>query len=289
MTVRQSSDGAVQDPPADDAGFAAWLASRAGDLLVGLREERGFDDPTGLRDAGDRRSHELLMAEFARWRPGDAVLSEEGVDDPARLAADRVWIVDPLDGTREYGEAGRTDWAVHVALWQRGRGLTAGAVSLPAEGLVLATGSDPDPATAAVGVSGSETGTADPGSVSQAVAGGSGPRIRIATSRTRPPGFVPQLAERLAADLVPMGSAGAKVCAVVRGTVDAYVHAGGQYEWDSAAPVAVALATGHFASRLDGSTLEYNRPEPRLPDLVVCRPDLAPRLLTALNDVSRER
>jgi len=285
MMLRQSSDGAVQDPPADDAGFAAWLARQAGELLVGLREERGFADPAGLRDAGDRHSHELLMAAFAKWRPADAVLSEEGVDDPMRLSADRVWIVDPLDGTREYGEPGRTDWAVHVALWQRGHGLTAGAVSLPAEGLVLATASDPDSATPAAAL---ETGmVSDSGSSSQREGGDS--RIRIATSRTRPPSFVPGLAAQLPADLVPMGSAGVKVCAVVRGTVDAYVHAGGQYEWDSAAPVAVALATGHFASRLDGSTLEYNRPEPRLPDLVVCRPELAPRLLAALNDVSRER
>lgn len=267
MTMRQSSGDAVQDPPGDDEGFAVWLARRAGELLVGLREERGFDDPAGLRDAGDRRSHELLMAAFARWRPGDAVLSEEGVDNPVRLAADRVWIVDPLDGTREYGEPGRTDWAVHIALWRRGYGLTAGAVALPAEGLVLATGSVPEV----------RAGESD------------GSRIRIATSRTRPPGFMADLAREVDADLVPMGSAGAKVCAVVQGTVDAYVHAGGQYEWDSAAPVAVALATGNFASRLDGSTLEYNRPEPRLPDLVVCRPELAPRLLAALSDVSREK
>ncbi len=289
MTARQFSDEAVRDMPADDAGFAAWLARRAGDLLVGLREERGFEDPAGLRAAGDRDSHDLLMAAFDRWRPADAVLSEEGVDDPVRLAAERVWIVDPLDGTREYGEPGRTDWAVHVALWQRGYGLTAGAVALPAEGLVLSTGmvSSADPAAGPVSLTGPQLSSGagpdrDPRPTASVL-----PRVRIATSRTRPPAFMAALAERLPADLVPMGSAGAKVCAVLRGTVDAYVHAGGQYEWDSAAPVAVALATGHFASRLDGSTLEYNRPEPKLPDLVVCRPDLASRLLAALNDVSR--
>ncbi|MGH3647059.1 MAG: 3'(2'),5'-bisphosphate nucleotidase CysQ [Micromonosporaceae bacterium] len=224
-----------------------------------LRDERGFDDPTGLRDAGDRESHELLMEAFAKWRSDDAVLSEEGADEPARLEADRVWIVDPLDGTREYGEPGRTDWAVHIALWQRGAGLVAGALGMPALDLVIGT----QPARTPVDT-GRDT-------------------IRIATSRTRPPGFLPEVARELGAELVPMGSAGAKVCAVVQGTVDAYVHAGGQYEWDSAAPVAVALATGHYASRLDGSTLEYNRPHPRLPDLVVCRPELAPRLLAALN------
>jgi 3'(2'), 5'-bisphosphate nucleotidase len=291
MTARQFSDEAARDVPADDAGFAAWLARQAGDLLVELREEQGFEDPAALRAAGDRDSHDLLMAAFDRWRPGDAVLSEEGVDDPVRLSAERVWIVDPLDGTREYGEPGRTDWAVHVALWQRGYGLTAGAVALPAEGLVLSTGmvsSTGQASTGPVSLTGPGAGSAatkpEPG---VSPARGALSRVRIATSRTRPPGFMAALAEHLPADLVPMGSAGAKVCAVLRGTVDAYVHAGGQYEWDSAAPVAVALATGHFASRLDGTTLEYNRPEPRLPDLVVCRPDLASRLLAALNDVSR--
>jgi 3'(2'), 5'-bisphosphate nucleotidase len=285
MTARQFSDEAVREVPGDDAGFAAWLARQAGDLLVGLREEHGFEDPRGLRAAGDQGSHELLMAAFDRWRPGDAVLSEEGADDPVRLSADRVWIVDPLDGTREYGEPGRTDWAVHIALWQRGYGLTAGAVALPAEGLVLSTGMALSKGVPA-GAGSAAPGAGEPdsgGRPGQGVVS----RVRIATSRTRPPEFMASLAERLPADLVPMGSAGVKVCAVLRGAVDAYVHAGGQYEWDSAAPVAVALATGHFASRLDGTTLEYNRPEPRLPDLVVCRPDLAPRLLAALNDVSR--
>ncbi|MGH3716179.1 MAG: 3'(2'),5'-bisphosphate nucleotidase CysQ [Micromonosporaceae bacterium] len=248
-------------PPEGDAEFAAWLAARAGELLLSLRGQRGFGDPAVLRDAGDRDSHELLTESFAKWRPDDAVLSEEGADDPARLTAERVWIVDPLDGTREYGEPGRTDWAVHVALWARGRGLTAGAVALPAQGVVLSTATPPAPTTPPT----------------PAV-------VRIATSRTRPPGFLPDVARSLGAELVPMGSAGAKVSAVVQGAVDAYVHAGGQYEWDSAAPVAVALATGHYASRLDGSTLEYNQPDPSLPDLVVCRPELAPRLLAALGN-----
>jgi 3'(2'), 5'-bisphosphate nucleotidase len=201
------------------------------------------------------------------------VLSEEGVDDPARLDAERVWIVDPLDGTREFGEEGRADWAVHIGLWQRvadldgdhgrqGR-LVAGAVALPAQHRVLATDSAPPYPPLSV----------------QAAAGGP---LRFAASRTRPPEFVTSLAEQMGAELIPMGSAGAKIAAVVDGDVDAYVHAGGQYEWDSAAPVSVATATGLHASRLDGSPLEYNRPNPRLPDLVVCRKDLAPRLLAAL-------
>ncbi|MGH3655943.1 MAG: 3'(2'),5'-bisphosphate nucleotidase CysQ [Micromonosporaceae bacterium] len=248
-------------PPSSDAGFATWLAGKAGELLVELRRELGFGDPRALRDAGDRRSHELLVESFAKWRPDDAVLSEEGRDDPVRLTADRVWIVDPLDGTREYGEPGRTDWAVHVALWTRDLGLTGGAVALPAQNVVLGTERPAPPVSVPVR------------------------RIRIVTSRTRPPEFLAGVAAALDAELVPMGSAGAKVAAVVQGTVDAYVHAGGQYEWDSAAPVAVALATGHYASRLDGSILEYNRPDPLLPDLVVSRPEIATRLVAALAEV----
>jgi 3'(2'), 5'-bisphosphate nucleotidase len=253
-------------PPASDAGLARWLAGRAGELLLALRSELGYADPVALRAAGDRRSHELITAGLARWRPADAVLSEEAADDRSRLRAERAWIVDPLDGTREYGEQGRTDWAVHIALWERcaaGGRLVAGAVALPAQHRVLATDEPPgyppppDPAHRAP--------------------------LRLAASRSRPPEFLAQLAELLGAQLVPMGSAGAKIAAVVDGTVDAYVHAGGQYEWDSAAPVAVATATGLHASRIDGSELEYNQDDPRLPDLVVCRRDLATRLLSSID------
>jgi 3'(2'), 5'-bisphosphate nucleotidase len=199
------------------------------------------------------------VGELARLRPDDVVLSEEGRDNPARLSAERVWIVDPLDGTREFGEEGRADWAVHVALWSaQARDLIAGAVSLPAAGTVYST-AGPSPVATAIG---------DP--------------IRIAASRTRPPAFVTALADDVGAELVPMGSAGAKIAAVIDGEADAYVHAGGQYEWDSAAPVAVAAATGLHASRIDGSALKYNEADPKLPDLVVCRKDLAPRLLAAL-------
>lgn len=253
--------------PASDAGFARWAAQRAGAALRELRAEMGFDDPAALRAAGDLRAHELLLELVARWRPGDAVLSEEGVRDAAaRAHADRVWIVDPLDGTREFGEPGRTDWAVHVALWRRSAGLVAGAVALPARHQVFSTENPPaNPIPGAAG------------------AGATGEALRLATSRTRPPALLGGLAELLGAvEFVPMGSAGVKICAVLTGEVDAYVHAGGQYEWDSAAPVAVATATGLHASRIDGSALEYNRVDPRLPDIVVCHRSLASRLLGAL-------
>ena len=182
------------------------------------------------------------------------MLSEEGADDPVRLRSERVWIVDPLDGTREFSELGRHDWAVHVALWQSGE-LVAGAVALPAQGVTLATpGIAPPPAH-------------------------QGPP-RIVVSRTRPPAIALQVRDRLGGTLVEMGSAGAKVAAVIQGLADVYVHAGGQYEWDSAAPVAVARAAGLHTSRIDGSALQYNRPDPLLPDLVVCRPELADAVLS---------
>jgi 3'(2'), 5'-bisphosphate nucleotidase len=250
----------------DDA-VARDLAAAAGERLLALRAG-GPADATELRRAGDRQSHEFLVAELARLRPGDAVLSEEGADDPARLAADRVWIVDPLDGTREYGEPGRSDWAVHVALWQCGE-LIAGAVALPAQGLVLSTaaapGSDGLPRR-------DENGA------------GSGP-IRLVVSRSRPPEFVQLLAERVGAELVPMGSAGAKAAAVICGQADAYVHSGGQYEWDSAAPVAVARAAGLHTSRIDGSSLRYNQADPSVPDILISPARLAPGLLAAISDV----
>ncbi len=242
---------------ADDHQLAWRLARDSGQRLLTLRG--GDLSPDALRAAGDRLSHEYLTAELAMLRPGDAVLSEEGADDPARLAARRVWIIDPLDGTREFGERGRTDWAVHVALWENAE-LTAGAVALPAEDRVLSTWR-PDSAPA----------RADPA------------RLRLVVSRTRPPAFVARLAADLGAVEVPMGSAGAKAAAVITGQADAYVHSGGQYEWDSAAPVAVARAAGLHASRIDGSPLRYNQPDPRLPDILICRAELAPRLLGAMS------
>jgi 3'(2'), 5'-bisphosphate nucleotidase len=217
-----------------------------------------------LRKAGDLGSQAFLAVELAKARPGDAVLSEEAVDDPARLSAERVWIIDPLDGTREFGEPGRVDWAVHVALWERGE-LTAGAVALPAQNAVLST--------------------AEPPAAPASTAGASVP-LRLVVSRSRPPEFVQRLADQLGAELVPLGSAGAKAAAVITGEVDAYVHSGGQYEWDSAAPVAVARSAGLHASRIDGSSLRYNCEKPWMPDILICPSPLAGRMLDAIRAVS---
>ncbi|CDP89979.1 MULTISPECIES: 3'(2'),5'-bisphosphate nucleotidase CysQ [Mycolicibacterium] len=241
----------------NDHELAARLATRAGDLLLDVRADYADAPAAERKAAGDKQSHDFLMAELAKLVPGDSVLSEEATADeradPARLSAERVWIVDPLDGTREFSELGRDDWAVHVALWSAGE-LVAGAVALPAQNTTLST-----PEVAA-------------------------PRPfdgppRVVVSRTRPPAVALAVREALDGTLVEMGSAGAKVAAVIRGVADVYVHAGGQYEWDSAAPVAVARAAGLHTSRIDGSPLVYNSADPTLPDLIVCRPELADRVL----------
>jgi 3'(2'), 5'-bisphosphate nucleotidase len=237
----------------NDHELAGRLATEAGELLLGVRIEFADAESADRKAAGDKRSHDFLMAALAEYRPGDAVLSEEGADDKVRLNSERVWIVDPLDGTREFSELGREDWAVHVALWERGE-LVAGAVALPAQGVTLAT-----PTVAAP--------PAAPGAP------------RVVVSRTRPPAVALAVRDALGGTLVEMGSAGAKVASVVQGISDVYVHAGGQYEWDSAAPVAVARAAGLFTSRIDGSPLVYNQSDVSLPDLIVCRPELADAVL----------
>jgi len=238
----------------NDDELAERLATEAGNLLLGVRDEFADASSAKRKAAGDKRSHDFLMEALASERPVDAVLSEEGADDPVRLRAKRVWIVDPLDGTREFSELDRDDWAVHVALWEDGE-LVAGAVALPAQGVTLATphvAEPPRPPAAP----------------------------RIVVSRTRPPAIALQVRDALDGTLVEMGSAGAKVAAVVQGRADVYVHAGGQYEWDSAAPVAVARAAGLHTSRIDGSPLRYNRPDPLLPDLLVCHRELAEAVLS---------
>ena len=218
-------------------------------------------DSKPLRDEGDRLSHDLLLAALAAAYPADPILSEEGKDNLARLNSRRVWIVDPLDGTREFGEAGRTDWAVHIAFVVDGFPAAA-AVALPARDLILGTQPPPIVATA------------------------TGGPLKIAVSRTRPPALALDLARELEAELAPMGSAGVKTMAVLSGEADIYVHAGGQWEWDSAAPIGVAAAAGLHVSRIDGSPIRYNQPNPWLPDQLVCRPELAERVLAILKTLS---
>jgi 3'(2'), 5'-bisphosphate nucleotidase len=261
-----------------DAALAAELAREAGELLLEVWQEEGFWDPYDLGDAGDKRANTLILDGLARERPADAVLSEEAVDDLSRVDADRVWIVDPLDGTWEFSTR-RNDWAVHIALWQRFRaggpatpgpggpdgGITDAAVALPAFGEVYRTDTVTPPAPR-----------------------GEGP-IRITASASRPPAVLWRLADQMDVELVRIGSAGAKALAVVSGEVDAYLHAGGQWEWDSAAPAGVVRAAGLHASRLDGSPLIYNRRDPYLPDLLMCRQELVDVLLPAIRSVVRGR
>ncbi|MGI9621955.1 MAG: 3'(2'),5'-bisphosphate nucleotidase CysQ [Acidimicrobiales bacterium] len=240
-----------------DHELAAELAESAGVLLLEVRQELANAEAATLKDEGDRRSHELLASLLAQHRPDDAVLSEEGKDDLERLSAERVWIIDPLDGTREFGEPPRSDWAVHVALVEDSAP-TAGAVALPGLPLTLSTAAPPTPpATDAA-------------------------PVRIICSRTRPGPAAEGLAAAMEGELIYMGSAGAKAMAVVQGDADIYAHTGGQYEWDSCAPVAVAVAAGLHASRLDGTPLLYNQRDPYLPDLLICRSDLAQAALETL-------
>jgi 3'(2'), 5'-bisphosphate nucleotidase len=245
---------------ADDHALAVRLARDTGQILVELRERMLIEGTTHweLKDAGDMAAHRFIMQTFGAERPGDSVLSEEGADRRDRLTAERTWIVDPLDGTREYAEPPRSDWAVHIALVMNGDPV-AGAVSLPAEGVVL--GTQPAPVLPDVG--------------------DRSPRVIVSRSR-RPPAAI-MLARKLQADYIEMGSAGAKAMAVVLGLADIYAHSGGQYEWDNCAPVAVASAAGLHCSRLDGSPMVYNNPDPYLPDLLICRPEYAERCLEILN------
>ena len=245
----------------DDHALAAFLAHEAGVRLVTLRESLFAEkaSPWHVMDTGDAVGHRFLVDALAEHRPNDAVLSEEGADNPKRLSADRVWIIDPLDGTNEYGERGRADWAIHVALWEKGD-LVAGAVALPALGTTLGT----HPATR-------PTLTPPPQR-----------RTRLITSRNRAPYSAVLVANAIDCDALRLGSAGAKAMAVVMGEADIYVHDGGQHQWDSAAPVAVARAAGLHTSRIDGSPLVYNERDTWLPDLLICRPELAEPVLHAL-------
>jgi 3'(2'), 5'-bisphosphate nucleotidase len=239
-----------------DVELARHIADTAGRILLELQQSRLFDGKS-LGKAGDRTANAFIMEALQVQRPNDAVLSEEEKDNADRLKASRVWIVDPLDGTREYGEA-RTDWAVHIALSIDGKP-AIGAVALPGLGLTLCSGNPqivPPPAK----------------------------RLRMLVSRTRPAAEAVAVAKALDAELVPMGSAGAKAMAVVRGEADIYLHTGGQYEWDNCAPAAVALAAGLHASRVDGSPLLYNNENTYLPDLLICRKEQVEEVLQALRE-----
>jgi 3'(2'), 5'-bisphosphate nucleotidase len=235
----------------NDTELARRIAESAGRMLMELRDS-GLFAGKELGQAGDELANAFIMRALRRNRPDDAILSEEERDNSTRLAASRVWIVDPLDGTREYGEA-RADWAVHVALAIDGTA-TLGAVALPGLPLTLT-------------------------SADTLVRPHHSGRLRMLVSRTRPAAEAVAVAEALGAELVPMGSAGAKAMAVVRGEADIYLHSGGQYEWDSCAPVAVAQAAGLHVSRIDGSPLRYNQRDTLLPDLLVCPREHAARVI----------
>ncbi len=252
----------------DDHRLAHDLAAATGAVLLEVRRrftaadgsarDQAAEMQTAMKAAGDSEAHELIMSRLAAARPDDAILSEEGADDLARLGAFRTWIVDPLDGTREFSEPPRDDWAVHIALVIDGQPVV-GAVALPALGITLSTATPP------------VLGPASPDA----------PRVIV--SRTRRPQAAVDLAAALDAKYIEMGSAGAKAMAVVQGEADIYAHSGGQYEWDNCAPVAVARAAGLHCSRLDGSPLVYNNENPYLPDLLICRAEWAERSLDILN------
>ena len=240
----------------NDVELARHIAEVAGKLLLELQRS-GLFEGKELGKAGDQVANAFIMEALKAQRPDDSILSEEEKDSPTRLSAKRVWIVDPLDGTREYGEA-RTDWAGHIALAIDGEP-AVGAVALPGVPLTLCSGKPP----------------AVPPHAGQ---------LRMLVSRTRPAAEAVAVADALNAELIPMGSAGAKAMAVVRGEADIYLHSGGQYEWDNCAPAAVALAAGLHVSRIDGAPLRYNQEDVYLPDLLICPKGLARSVMDALTD-----
>lgn len=257
----------------DDHQLARRLAYDAGRLLLRLRHEMAGQDIDVIRDIGDRRSHEYLIGELSRLRGDDAILSEEETPQQARrsrrLESERVWIIDPLDGTREYGE-GLDDWAVHIALTTAGR-VGPSAVSLPAYDEIFCT----DPTSSGTSrrrLAADQTLAED--------------KIRVICSRSRSVPIVEKIADTLDAEIVRMGSAGAKAMAVVRGDVDIYVHTGGLSEWDSAAPVGVAQCHGFHVTRIDGSAFVYNQPDTYMPDLLLCRPELAETVLEIVREAN---
>ena len=244
-----------------DQQLASRIATQAGVMLVELRNELAIEGIHywDLKDEGDIAGHRYIMDALTQARPDDVILSEEAADNRRRLSAERVWIIDPIDGTNEFAEPPRYDWAIHIALWEKGK-LTVGSVALPTLGITF----DADPAPIV------------PPSTRE--------RPLLVTSRTRNPYCAVKVANALGCDVARLGSAGAKAMAVVMGEADIYVHDGGMYQWDSAAPSAVAAAAGLHVSRTDGSPLMYNEESLWLPDFLVCRPEFAEAALRALND-----
>ena len=244
-----------------DQQLASRIATQAGVMLVELRDELAIEGIHywDLKDEGDVAGHRYIMDALTQARPDDVILSEEAADNRRRLSAERVWIIDPIDGTKEFAEPPRYDWAIHIALWEKGK-LTVGSVALPTLGITF----DADPAPIV------------PPSTRE--------RPLLVTSRTRNPYCAVKVANALGCDVARLGSAGAKAMAVVMGEADIYVHDGGMYQWDSAAPSAVAAAAGLHVSRTDGSPLIYNEESLWLPDFLVCRPEFAEAALRALND-----
>jgi len=244
-----------------DQQLASRIATQAGIMLVELRDELATEGIHywDLKDEGDVAGHRYIMDALTQARPDDVILSEEAADNRRRLSAERVWIIDPIDGTNEFAEPPRYDWAIHIALWEKGK-LTVGSVALPTLGITF----DADPAPIV------------PPSTRE--------RPLLVTSRTRNPYCAVKVANALGCDVARLGSAGAKAMAVVMGEADIYVHDGGMYQWDSAAPSAVAAAAGLHVSRTDGSPLIYNEESLWLPDFLVCRPEFAEAALRALND-----
>lgn len=240
----------------NDHELAGHLAQVAGRLLLEVRGA-GILSGKALGIAGDQTANQFLCHAIRHARPDDGLLSEEEKDNEARLSKSRVWIVDPVDGTREYGE-NRADWAVHVALAVDGIP-EIGAVALPGLGVVCRS-DQPKPLPDMPNTP------------------------RMVVSRTRPAKEALHVAQRIGAELIPMGSAGAKAMAIVRGEAEIYLHTGGQYEWDSCAPVAVARAHDLHVSRADGSPLEYNRADVYMPDLLICRPEWAERVLVIVQE-----
>lgn len=238
-----------------DSELAAHLAAVAGRILIQVRDS-GMFEGKALGKAGDQTANQFLVHALREQRPDDGLLSEESTDTDERLSKSRVWIVDPVDGTREYGEA-RTDWAVHVGMAVDGEP-RLGAVALPGLDIVLRS-DRPQPVPPAP------------------------ERLRMVVSRTRPAREATEVAAKLGAELVPMGSAGAKAMAIIRGEADIYLHSGGQYEWDSCAPAAVALGHGLHCSRIDGSPLVYNQRDTYMPDLLICRKEHAERVLAEVS------